>query len=197
MAIVTIDAFKLYVENQRTGADNTARLQSALDAAHVAVYSYLGRSCEVASGSSARVYAPDGDEVLQIHDCTTITSVVENGVTLTAGTQYQPEPLNGVTFAGLPWPYEQLRRLNSFIWYTDPSTYGKATVTVTATWGWSAAPAPAVEAVKIVGKDIALARELKGDVAGFAEFGAVRIRQNAQVVAMLEDYRRLPIATVI
>lgn len=191
MAYVTLATFKAYLENQRTGTNNDNRLQAALDAAHQGIDDYLGRPMVVASTSSTRSYAPDGDELLVIHDCTTITTVTENGATLTAGTDYQAEPLNNLTDAGATWPYWQLRRLNGYGWYCTASNYGAVTVTVNASWGWQAIPYPVVEACKMLAKDIAGARELRGDVAGFTDFGAVRIRQNAQIATLLGPYRKV------
>jgi len=116
--------------------------------------------------------------------------VTENGATLTAGTDYQAEPLNNLTDAGQTWPYYTLRRLNGIGWFATAGNYGAATVSVNASWGWLAIPYPVVEACKMLGKDIAQARELKGDVGGFNEFGAVRIRQNKLIADLLKDYRK-------
>ena len=192
MAYVTLQTFKTYIENERTGTANDDRLQAALDAAHQGIDDFLGRAMVVASGSTTRSYAPDGDELLTIHDCTTITAVTENGVTLTAGTMYQAEPLNNLTESGATWPYWQLRRLNGYGWYTNPASYGAVTVTVTGTFGWAAIPTPVVEACKMLAKDIAAARELRGDVAGFGEYGVVRIRQSPQISGLLAPYRKTP-----
>ena len=193
MAYVTLATFKTYTENQRTGTSNDARLQAALDAAHQGIDDYLGRAMVVADTGSARSFAPTGGDILlDIFDCTTITSVVENGLTLTAGTDYQAEPLGAINASGAASPYWTLRRLNGTGWYADRANYGRATVVVTATWGWASIPYPVVEACKMLAKDIAQARELRGDVGGFGEFGSVRIRQNPIVSSMLASYRKLP-----
>jgi hypothetical protein len=189
-AFVTLATFKTYLENQRTGASNDARLQAALDSGHRAIRDYLGRGVSTADASATvRSYAADGDEVLFIHDCAEITAVTENGVTLVAGTDYQAEPLNGIGADGETWPYYQLRRLNGIGWYTNPASYGAVTVTVNAKWGWPDVPTPIVEACKMLSKDIAAARELRGDVGGFGEFGVVRIRQNSLIASMLAPYK--------
>jgi hypothetical protein len=67
---------------------------------------------------------------------------------------------------------------------------GKASVSVTATWGWATTPAPAIEAVKILAKDILHQRDNRSGVAGFGEFGAVRVRQNPYVAMLLDPLRR-------
>lgn len=187
MAYVTLTDFKAYLEASRTGVSNDQRLQAALDAAHAAIDDHLGRAMVVATGSTTRLYAPDDDLLLNINDATAVTVVAESGVTL-AATAYQLEPLNGRNIAGTVTPYNMIRRLGG-CWYAGP-TFGQATISVTATFGWAAIPAPVVESCKILAKDIALTRELRGDVAGFDDFGAVRIRQNAQLAGMLQPYRR-------
>lgn len=189
MAYVTLTTFKAYIQNERTGTANDDRLQAALDAAHQGIDNWCARKFAVASGSSARVYRPaPGSRMLWVHDCTTITSVVEDGTTLASGTDFQPEPLNGITAAGESVPYDCLRRLGYQAWWYEDD---EPTVTVTASWGWAAIPSPVVEACKLLAKDIATAREVQfGDVAGFGEFGAVRIRSNPQVAALIAPYRR-------
>lgn len=188
MAYVALSTFKAYLENQRSGTGNDDRLQAALDAAHQAIDNACARRFAIASGSSARVYRPGstGSRELWIHDCTAISSVVEDGSALGA-TEYQAEPLNGLTWAGESVPYTCLRRTAGLAWWWD---HDEPTVTVTATWGWAAIPTPVVEACKILAKDIALTREVQFDVANFGEFGALRVRQNPQVNALLLPYRR-------
>lgn len=192
MAYVSLSTFKVYIQNERTGTDNDNRLQAALDAAELGVNRFCGRKFDVASGSSARTYSPPGPthKLLSIHDCTTITSVVEGTTTLTSGTHYVPLPRNGLTWAGDTVPYDSLERIGAgTCWYYDQ---GATAVTVTASWGWAATPAPVIEATKLLAKDLARAREVEfGDVAGFGEFGAVRIRSNPQVAALLAPYRRI------
>lgn len=188
MALVSLLEFKTYIENTRTGVANDTRLQAALDAGHQSVFDHLGRVIEIASGSTTRRYTPDDDLLLDIHDATAVTVVAENGVTI-AASGYQLEPLDTFNIAGTVWPYWQIRRIGG-CWST-PATFGQATISVTATFGWAAAPTPVVECIKMIAKDIASARELRGDVGGFGEFGVVRVRQNSQIAGMLMPYRRM------
>ena len=191
MAYVSLTTFKAYIQNERTGTANDDRLQAALDSAEVAVNKHCGRSFAVASGSTARVYSPPSPthKVLSIHDCTGITSVVENTTTLAAGTDYVALPRNGMMWDGATVPYDAIERIgDGRYWYY---AQGATAVTVTAAWGWAATPAPVIEATKLLAKDLAKAREVDyGDVAAFGEFGAVRIRSNPQVAALLAPYRR-------
>lgn len=188
MALVELPEFRAYLESSRSGVDNATRLQAALDAGHQSVFDYLGRVIAVASGSTTRRYSPDDDLLLDIHDATAVTVVAENGVTI-AASGYQLEPLDTFNIAGTVTPYWQIRRIGSR--WSTPATFGEATISVTATFGWATAPTPVVECIKMIAKDISLARELRGDVGGFGEFGVVRVRQNSQIQGMLLPYRRV------
>lgn len=190
MAKVSIEEFTAYIRSGNTEAINVDRLQSALDAADTAIDQYCDRAIFVADDedTSARVYRPTpGSYLLGIHDCVEIESVVENSITLTEDSDFIADPLNGLTSAGESVPYSHLYRYRQAWWCDGP----KATVTVTARWGWAAIPAGVAEATKILAKDIATSRARTGDVAGFGEFGVVRLRQSPQITGLLAPYRRV------
>lgn len=185
MPIVTLASLKDYARNELGTADDVA-IQAALDAAHYSAYDYAGRQFELAGAASARTFVPTSWHILEISDCTSITSVVNNGTTV-AASDYQAEPVGGRSDSGATVPFTRLRMLTG-AWYC---WNGQASVTVTATWGWAAAPAAAVEAVKILAKDILHQRDNRSGVAGFSEFGAVRVRQNPYVAMLLDPLRRI------
>ncbi|NBU34443.1 hypothetical protein EBS40_07515 [bacterium] len=184
MAIVTIAAFQNWARNELGSADDTA-IQAALDAAHYAAYDYCGRSFEVAGAASARSFVPLSWDVLVINDCTSITSVLNDGSTVAAG-DYQAEPVGGRSVATATVPFTRLRLLTGR-WAVDE---GRASVTVTAAWGWAVAPPAAVEAVKVLAKDILQQRDTRNGVAGFGDFGSIRVRQNPYVAMLLDPLRR-------
>jgi len=161
-------------------------VQAAIDAAELAIGDDLQRQVVVAGAvATARVYAATRRDILRIHDCTTVTVVSNDGTTVDAA-DYQLEPI-GPTLAGQLRPYTQIRALNGTGWVVDG---GRATCTVTGTWGWLALPANYTEAVKIVTSDILDQKDIRGGVAGFGEFGAVSVRENAMVVKLLSKLRR-------
>lgn len=184
MAIVTLADLKSYARNELGTADDTA-IQAALDAAHWSAYDYCGRQFEVAGAASARTFVPMSWQIVEIDDCTTISSVVNNGTTVAAST-YQAEPVGNRSDSSQTVPFTMLRSLSG-AWYC---WNGQASVTVTATWGWAAAPPAAIEAVKILARDILHQRDNRSGVAGFSEFGAVRVRQNPYVAMLLDPLRR-------
>lgn len=185
MSYVPLVDFKAWVRNELGTADDTI-MQAGLDSAVVAVNEHCGRSFGVASGASARWFVPESERLVIIDDCTTVTSVVENGATI-AASGYQPEPLNGRRPSGLAVPFDQIRRVYGD-WYIDATDEGRATLQVTATWGWSATPAPIIEATKILAKDIIMQRDTRNGVAAFGEFGSLRVRLNPYVDELLKPF---------
>jgi len=184
---VLLTTFKDYARNELGTADDTA-IQAALDAAHYAAYEYCGRSLEPAGASSARTFVPIAYDLLRINDCTSVTTVVNNGSTVVS-TDYQTEPIGGRGSSQAARPITQLRLINGGAWYIDG---GKATVSVTAAWGFAAAmPAAGIEAIKVLAKDILHQRDNRSGVAGFGEFGSVRVRQNPYVAMLLDPLRRV------
>jgi hypothetical protein len=185
MALPTLTEFKAYLGTDLSANDTYN--QDVLDAAVSTVQHYCQRPFEVAGAASARVYVPTRG-IVRFHDCTTVTSIAENGSTV-ATTSYQLEPLNALSWSGQARPYEQARRIDGVCWY-EGWYPGKATITVTATWGWSAIPDEVKSAVLILGKDIAKNRDVAFGIAAFTEYAAIRVRENSTVSALLADFRR-------
>lgn len=178
---VTLPEFKAYIVNQLAATDD-ADLTAALNAAERAAESFCARSFTTVA-SATRLYAPCGSEVLRIHDCTTVTSVTVSG-TLLAGSAYQLEPLNLLSWSGQARPVEQIRLLSS-AW----SLTSEATVSVVATWGWTAVPDQIKEAVRLTAKDILLQRNVNSGVVG-GDF-AFTARLNPYVKTLLAPLRRV------
>jgi hypothetical protein len=182
----TVDEIKDYKRNSKPTEDN-AFYQAALDAAVQTMNDACERNFTVAGAAAARTFVPDcHSDLLRIGDCTTVTLVVENGVTLTVGTHYQLEPVNVVNPAGLTVPYNALRRLDGTHWYTNN---GRGTVVVTATWGFATIPVRVVEAIKIIAKDIIENRDARAGLITLGEAGVASIRANPTVVVTIGKYR--------
>jgi len=183
MSNITVTAWREW-KNAPTDPP-TAVVQAGIDAAEEAIGDELARYIAVASGTATvRLYVPDsGSSILRIHDCVAITSVTDDGSLLTAST-YQAEPVT--VWSGAAEPYTQVRLLGG----TFTSANGEATISVVADWGWAALPFRYVEAVKILSADIIDQKDIRNGVAGFADFGAVRVRENATVVKLLARLRR-------
>lgn len=182
---VSTATFKQWWKTETT-ADDTL-IEAAINAAELAIDNALQRKMIVATGTdSARVYVPPTrSQVLYIHDTVDVTTIVENAVTLTAGTDYQLEPLNGLAATGEARPYYRVRRLDR-AWYWDGE---RATVTITADWGWAAIPFEVVESCKIIAADMLSNRDMRNGLVAITEAGGVGSRQNQTVRDMIAHYR--------
>jgi hypothetical protein len=183
--------------------DDTA-LNNALAAASRAIEGICGRQFNDAGSATARVYYPDSLTEVTVDDFSTTTGLVVAADYSNAGTytttitssNYQLEPLNGIVDGTTGWPYYRIRAIQTWypIWYTsigDPRT----SIQVTAQWGWSAVPAPISEACLMLAEETFKMKDAPFGVAGFSDFGAVRVRDNPKVMSLLNRYIRAPILT--
>lgn len=166
------DTLKRYVRSETTIdlPDYTAAIYGAEEL----IDGLLARRMEIASASTARVYAPGSyTDSLPLHDFTTLTSIVEHGVTLTLNTDFVLKPFNNLNDAGHTVPYNEAVRYWTPWYYDGP----KATITVTAAWGWATIPYLVVEACKVAAKAILDGRDVRFGLATIAESGGVSERE--------------------
>lgn len=186
MAYVSLPEFTDYVGSEIVA--NQTALATALAAAESAIDEHCGRTFTVAEVTSlTRVYRPYSSTVTYIDDIADDTNlVVADDGTAVALTDLQLEPLNGLTPSGAVTAYHTLRRIGGGCWSGNG---WEATVSVTSTrWGWVAVPAKVKEATLVLGKDFASLRDTRFGVAGWGEFGVVRMRQNPQVLHLLRGF---------
>jgi hypothetical protein len=107
--------------------------------------------------------------------------------TTLSATDYLLEP-TAEYVSGVQRPWRTVRSLNGARFPVLP--YGKATVQITALWGWAAVPAAVKQATFIVAADLWKAKDAAFGVAGFGEFGAVRVgsRINPQAQVLLAPF---------
>lgn len=180
-----------------SGAAYDTQLTEALTVASRGVEKFCRRQFNKATAASARVYYPETPGMAVVDDVHTTTDLViktDSGAdgtfetTLTAA-QYELSPLNGIVDGETGWPYWRIRAVNVCL----PVATGRASLQVTAQWGWAAVPGPVKEACLIVAEETFKLKDAPFGVAGFGEFGAVRIRQNPKAAEMLVPYRRRPV----
>jgi len=180
---LTEEALQAYAHS--TAVSDVAEYTAAILTAEQQLDIACQRRFEVAGNAAARTYRPHrGSNVLWLDDFVTLTSLVENGVTLVSGTDFVLEPLNNLTAAGETRPYDRAIRYSGN-WYTDGP---KTTVTVTATFGWAAIPPGAVTACKVLAKAILEGRDIRFGLAGFSEGGGVSEREAKSVRDFVRDY---------
>jgi len=103
-----------------------------------------------------------------------------------AAADFQLEPLNGIVDGDPGWPFNLIRAVEA---KTFPAAK-RPGVQVTAKWGWSAIPDDIREATLLSAAELFKLKDAPFGVAGFGEFGAVRIRANPIVMRAINPYRR-------
>jgi len=184
---ISDEDFKLWVRTEISG-DNPLNVEAA-QAALSYVGIEAGRNLTVVTSATAATALhlrprTSCTDVLWIQDAASITSVVENGVTLVDGTDYIAEPYGNKDEATGEWkPFDRLYRLDSW-WYADGR---RRTVVVTAKWGWSTVHPLAREAVKVLGKDWLQQRDLRGGVVATGPEGfSIGARMNPMVLGAIK-----------
>ena len=180
LAWLTVESYKSWA-NDETSASDTL-IQEAINASGEWLNSESARNLTLVDGStvaSARSFRPNGSSFLNITDAAEITSVVENGTTLTEDTHFQAEPFDNLhEVTGAYRPYDRLTRLDAN-WYTNGP---RPTVTVTAKWGWSSIPAVVVTAARVLTSDWLANRQVRLGVVGSTADGfSIGLPENPNV----------------
>lgn len=178
-----------------THAEYDTPLGAALDAASRGVEKYCGRQFNSAGSTSARVYYPTNVCLADVDDLHTTTGLAvktdlgDDGTfeTTWASTDYQLEPLNGIVDGESGWPWFHIVAVES---KRFPTFSKRAPLEVTANWGWAAVPPRVKEATLVTAEALFKLKDAPFGVAGFDNFGAVRVRQNPYVCELLDAYRR-------
>lgn len=178
-------------------ADSTDddRLTASLASASRELEAWCARQFNDAGAATARTYRPAGGCRALVDDFSTTTGLIvetsTDGTTWTtwSTTDYQLEPLNGVVDGLSGWPYWRIVAVGGR-WFPE---YRWTTVRVTARWGWTAVPAPVKEACMMIAAETFKIGDAPFGVAGFGEFGAVRVRMNTRAQSLLAPYQRNPV----
>jgi hypothetical protein len=105
-------------------------------------------------------------------------------------TDYELGPVNAAAGPEAR-PYTTLEAIGS---YTFPIPYGRGAsryrVEVTGVWGWPSVPFGIKQAALLLAKETFKSKDTVGGVAGFGEFGAVRLRQDPLLHSYANPYRR-------
>jgi len=184
-------------------------LTSALIAACAGVNDVCGRQFNDAGVTSARLFKPRSSDVCMVDDFSTSVGLViatdldGDGVfeQTWTGTDFELEPLNGIRNGVPGWPYNQINAFSSLYFpssagrrgglYASPWRYARrdrASVQVIARWGWAAIPEPVKQTVKITASEISKLKDAPFGVAGFDQYGAVRVRANPIAMWLLGPY---------
>lgn len=178
-----------------TDTTDDPRLTASLASASQEINGWCGRQFNDAGAASARLFRPDGCTRARVDDFSTTTGLIVE--TSTDGTtwatwsasDYELGPLNRAVFGLDGFPYWWITAVAG---RRFPEA-ARATLRVTANWGWTAVPAPVKEACLMIAAETFKAGDAPFGVAGFGEFGAVRVRMNSQAQTLLAPYRLNPV----
>lgn len=157
----------------------------AIQTAEQSLFNAIGRRIHTADAvASDRVFVPASATELLIDDCVEVTLVVNDGATISPS-DYQLEPLNGLSDGGEQRPFDIIR-LHDGTWHRDSR---RATVTVRARWGWPVIPPGMKEAAKVATKAVLDGRDIRLGIADLSPGGAVSEREARVVRTFVRDYR--------
>ncbi|WP_157251115.1 head-tail connector protein [Nonomuraea typhae] len=189
----TLAQLKSYL--QVSDAVDDGELTGALTSSSREIEKHCNRQFNKATSATARIYYPDSACLAYVDDFWTTSGLVvktddgDDGTfeTTWATTDFQLEPLNAVVDGESGWAYWRIRAIYSRCF---PITSRRAPLQVTAQWGWAAVPAPVQQACLILSAEVFKLRSAPFGVAGFGEYGAIRVRENPKVCALLKPYER-------
>ena len=183
-----------------------AELLMAIDAACAKVDDHCGRTFAQDTAVTVRTLRAATPTRLILEpgmDISTVTGLIvktddnDDGsfeTTWTITTDFECES-SGYGYNGQSgWPYTQLVAVGSKTW---PCWTNRRAVQITAKFGWVAVPAPVKQATLIVAAEQWKLKDAPFGIAGFGEFGPVRVRDNPAAAALLARYRHPVTAAVL
>ena len=193
----TPDDLKARFDIATSDTVDDTRLGEALASVSREIEAYCERQFNTDASATARVFRPRSSGVVVVDDFHTTTGLVvatdEDGdgvyETTWDAADYQLEPLNGIVSGQSGWPFRRIVAVGSRPFRCDR----RPSVQVTAEWGWAAVPAPVKEACLISAAEMFKLGDAPFGVAGFGEFGPVRVRMNSRAQSLLAPYRLHPV----
>jgi hypothetical protein len=180
--------------NQATSTVDVGVLERAITACSRAIDNFCDRTFWQVT--EARVFDACGSYAVDIDDLVSITSVKTDDnldgthETTWAAADYQLLPLRPRS----GWPYTKLqatgtRTLPS---HTDAQRHGL--IEITGTWGWPEVPVDVKQACLLLSARIFSRRESPQGVAGWGDFGMIRVNaEDRDATALLTPYQLYPI----
>ncbi|MFI0481738.1 hypothetical protein [Actinomadura sp. 9N215] len=196
----TVEALKARLGIAETDTGDDTRLAQALNAASRGIEHCTARQFHDAGAASARTFPVDSPYRADLDDLSTADGLLvevdrtRNGTYAETWTSadYELAPAGGVV-EGVPgWPFIQINAVGArtFPYCAGERASARPALRVTGRWGWSTVPAPIAEACLIVAAEIYKLRDAPFGVAGFGEWGMIRVRQNPIAAAMISPYER-------
>lgn len=183
-----------------TSTLDTSLIERAISAASRAIDRYCNRRFWQDPEPVTREYSVCDPRLADVDDIATTTGLVvridSSGdgsyATTWTTTDYQLRPLNASADGGA-YSWRQIKALGG---NTFPlPRYGDPVLQVTARWGWSQVPDDIVEAAILKAVALFKRKDAPFGVAGFGDFGAIRItKRDPDVVEILANYQLAAVA---
>lgn len=199
----TIEELRDHIRDseQKISTDSLAR---AIAATSRGIDDFCGRRFWQDASVQALLYRPDDTELAWVNDISTTTGLVvatdpgRDGswsTTWTLDTDFQLEPLNaGANVAGDGYAWWRIAAIGV---QRFPVGGRRPSLRVTAKYGWTAVPGAVKQACLLRAAMLYKRRDSPLGVAGFGDFGPVRItRRDPHVVELLTPYIRAALAAV-
>ncbi len=201
---ITSDDLRAYIKDSSNL--DVESLDGAIVAAENQIDTLCGRYFTDDGTVSSRDYFANDPWCVNVDDFSTTTGLVIKTDTGYDGTfartltvaDYFVEPVNGRRNSETV-PYNRISAVgtNSQFGFLFPPVVSYArrpTIRVTAQWGWASIPDGVTQATKVLAAELFKLSDAPLGVAGFGEFGVVRVRENPKVRALLLPYMVAPIA---
>lgn len=170
-----------------------ALIELAIESASRAIDQYTGRYF-YSSGTATRLFVAESWDVVNIDDAISVslveTNLNDNWGTTWAASDYQTEPLNGVS-DGIPgWPITKLRAIDN---YAFPIYRGEALVRVTGSWGWSTVPTAIKQATVLQAARVFKRNDSPTGILSSPDLGFIRIgtKLDPDVAILIDAYRSM------
>jgi hypothetical protein len=195
-AYITLAELKSALRIPASDTLDDGLLEKAINSASRLIDGYANRSF-FNGGTATRIYAPQDSYVTQFDDLQSLTTLETSSDgtgfdTTWASTDYQLEPLNGIS-DGLTTPYTRVRAVGNIVFVPLSE---EATVRITGVWGWDSTPDAISQACVIQASRIFKRLDSPLGVAGFGDMGVVRVtsRLDGDVAQLVEPYRKVSFA---
>jgi hypothetical protein len=195
---ITLDQLKGWLKIPLSDTQDDVELTAALAGGTSAIEDYTGRQFNRDTGGSptatARLYTPRLYWKALVDDFYSTTGlVIETGdgdgvfdFTWTTA-DYVLAPANGIVNGKPGWPYWRIKLRSAG---ARSFCTAEESLRVTALWGWSAIPANVTLACRILSSELFKLKDAPFGVAGFGEYGVVRIKENPVLCKLLDPYKR-------
>lgn len=201
----TVDALKSRLSLAPTDRVDDYELHSACFAASRAIEQHTQRVFWRSAPGTVRTFVPEYVDSLTLPPFCEVVSVSEVAIdtagdgtysTVWTSGQYQLWPVN--TGAGPEaQPYTEIRPTGSTAFPNlSPAATRRNRVRVTGVYGWPSVPHPIRQAALMLAQEIFKSKDTVGGVAGFGEFGVVRVQRNPLLDSLVGPYQRYPVVLV-